>query len=319
MKANVYIGPAGWSYPDWAGIVYPARKPRAFDPLAHLASYFNLIEINNTFYRIPRRSTCADWVGRVDANPGLLFTVKAPRDFTHRPGTPANREINAFTSGVEPIFDAGRLGAVLFQFPWSFRMTPEATGKIKDLVDAIAPMPAAVEVRHATWAGDAAAVFFRNSAVPLCGIDQPVIGQSLTADTYLPGRAGAYFRLHGRNRKHWFDRSAGRDQRYDYLYSESELAEWRERVRSASDGVERVFVVLNNHFRGQAVANALQLDAMLSGKKSRAPAGVIAAHPKTGKLLTPAAPEPHSSGDVRLPLFEDENEKKNGDDPGGHP
>ena len=312
MTPEIHIGPAGWSYADWAGIVYPSKKPKTFDPLAYMASYFNLIEINNTFYRVPARRTCRDWVSRIEDNPRFLFTVKAPRDFTHRQVPASDDEIRIFKTAIEPIHEKGRLGAVLLQFPWSFRMTPAATGRIKSLVDRIEPFPTAVEVRHGSWGEADAAAFFCDSAIPLCGIDQPLVGHSLTPDTFLPGKTGAYFRLHGRNRENWFNQNAGRDERYDYLYSEKELEVWRDKVREVSEGVKRVFVVLNNHFRGQAVANALQLGAMLTGGKSPAPAGVIAKYPRTRKHLKPAPAKPaaaHSDRGDQLFLFENGNDE----------
>ena len=182
----------------------------------------------------------------------------------------------------------------------------------------MAPLPTAVEVRHGSWEHPDAAVFFRDSAIPLCGVDQPRIGQSLSPDTYTPGIAGVYFRLHGRNNKNWFNKDAGRDQRYDYLYSENELKEWSDKVREVEEGVQRVFVVLNNHFRGQAVANALQLDAMLAGTQSEAPPGVVAEYPHAGRHLKPVDLTPaagHCDRGTQLFLFGKDDNKKNDDNP----
>lgn len=318
VKPKIHIGPAGWSYPDWAGIVYPAKHSKTFDPLAFLASYFNLIEINNTFYRVPARRTCSDWARRVDDRPGFVFTAKAPRDFTHRKTPAADNEIRTFRAAIEPLLDKERLGAVLLQFPWSFRMTPDATRKIKSLVDRMAPLPTAVEVRHGSWESADAAAFFRDWAIPMCGVDQPLIGESLSPDTYSPGEAGVYFRLHGRNHKNWFNNNADRDQRYDYLYSEKQLEAWRDKVRDVSEGIQRVFVVLNNHFRGQAVANALQLDAMLSGSKSDSPPGVVAEYPHTDKHLEPHIAPSHPVQPERrrqLFLFGKNDDEKNDESP----
>ena len=259
------------------------------------------------------------WVARVADHPRFRFSVKLHRSFTHDQRRMDPAQLGRFQEFVRPLVEAGRLGPLLLQFPWSFRMTPAATDRIKSLVNRIEPFPTAVEVRNGSWGGPDAAAFFCDSAIPLCGIDQPPVGYSLTPDTFFPGKAGAYFRLHGRNRENWFNENAGRDERYDYLYSEKELEVWRNKVREVSEGVERVFVVLNNHFRGQAVANALQLGAMLTGGKSPAPAGVVAKYPQTGKHLKPAPPKPSTgrsdSGD-QLFLFENENDEQEADNPG---
>jgi uncharacterized protein YecE (DUF72 family) len=286
-KPEIHIGPAGWSYPDWDGIVYPAKKERSFDPLEFLASYFDLIEVNSTFYRVPSRGTCRRWVERTAEKPGFIFTAKAPQEMTHQSVPATEREVAAFKTAIEPLFESRRLGAVLIQFPWSFRPSPEATGYVKDLTEWFSPFPTAVEVRHGAWGSSRNLSFFRDTGITLCGIDQPVIGNSLTPDTYFPAEDRAYFRLHGRNREKWFSAEANRDDRYDYLYGAAELSFWRDKIREAAERVQNVFVVLNNHFRGQAVVNGLELKAMLTGRRSSAPCQLLSSYTRSGNLLRP--------------------------------
>jgi len=282
---RIRVGPAGWSYTDWEGIVYPKRKDRSFDPLEYISSYFDLVEINSTFYRVPARSVCRRWSERVAGRPDFLFTAKAPREITHGAMPHAGEDLSAFKTALEPLFEGGRLGAVLVQFPWSFRPTPEAMAHVKTVTDCLRPYPTAVEVRHGAWGEPRALAFFRDHGIALCGIDQPMIGNSLAPDSYLPGSGLAYFRLHGRNKAKWFAEDAGRDERYNYLYDDSELAPWRERIGHAAKDAGRVFAVLNNHFRGQAVVNALQLQTMLTGQKARAPGIVVSAYPHSKGFL----------------------------------
>jgi uncharacterized protein YecE (DUF72 family) len=170
------------------------------------------------------------------------------------------------------------------------------------------PFPTAVEVRHGSWGTRAGAEFFRDSDVPLCGVDQPLIGNSLGPDAFAPGTSQAYFRLHGRNQRNWFNRDAGRDDRYDYLYSRDELASWRERIESVPAGVKRLFVVLNNHFRGQAVANALQLRSMLTGRRQISPPGLITAFPALKRELRAGTPPHNQDNDTQLGLFGNEDD-----------
>src|SRR5919109_731050 len=80
---RIRIGPAGWSYPDWEGQVYPKPKPRGFDPLAYLAQYFDTIEINSTFYRIPAATMTRSWATRVSDHPTFRFTGKLWQGCTH--------------------------------------------------------------------------------------------------------------------------------------------------------------------------------------------------------------------------------------------
>jgi uncharacterized protein YecE (DUF72 family) len=283
-RAKIRVGPAGWSYPDWAGLVYPARRPRTFDPLEFLSSYFDLIEINSTFYRVPSRSTCRRWVERVASRPDFLFTAKVPQEITHAGAPASGGEIAAFKTAIEPLLEGGRLGAVLVQFPWSFRAVPDGMAYVTALAERLAPFPTVFEMRHGSWGTTRSLSFFRESGLALCGIDQPLIGDSLAPDSHVPGGGRAYFRLHGRNKANWFG-GTGRDERYDYLYDASELHPWSDRVRSAARNVEHVFVVLNNHFRAQAVVNALQLQSMLVGAPVRGPRSLLSAYPGAAKRL----------------------------------
>lgn len=301
-ETRIRIGPAGWSYPDWEGIVYPASRNRTFDPLAFLTAYFDLIEINSTFYRTPSRDTCGRWVDRVRGNPEFLFTAKAPQDLTHRRRPAAQRDVASFCRAIEPLLDERRLGAVLIQFPWSFRESPPARTYIEDLARWFAPFPTAVEVRHGSWGTSEAVSFFRESGIALCGIDQPAVGDSLAPGTHAPNPDRAYFRLHGRNKEKWFSREATRDERYDYTYQVPELSFWRDVVRGAKPHSREIFVVLNNHFRGQAAVNALQLKAMLDGRPAPAPDHLVASYPKAAGLLRPRrAPVRPSAGGPTSP------------------
>jgi uncharacterized protein YecE (DUF72 family) len=289
MLENVRIGTAGWSYPDWDGIVYPASRPRGFDALEYLSSYFRVIEINSTFYRTPPPVRCQSWVDRTPPAPRFAFTVKASQEFTHSPGSGRLDGVDAFKRAITPIADADKLVAVLVQYPWSLRDTPPARRRIEALARRMHPFPVALEVRHGSWARPPAREWLRGTGHTVCGIDQPVIGDSVGPDGGLPGRAGCYLRLHGRNYGNWFSASAGRDARYDYLYTREELAPWVEVIRRAAGGGVTT-VILNNHFRGQAPANAFELMSLLTGERASAPPDLRRAFPRLGDV-TVSRPE----------------------------
>jgi len=297
IENRVHIGPAGWQYDDWNGIVYPSPRPRGFDALEHIASYFNLDEINSTFYRVPSPHTARRWTERVQHNPSFLFTVKAHHALTHRDAD-APPELDAFRRAVDPMAAAGRLGCVLLQFPWSFRFDAAARRRIDALTSRLRPLPLAVEVRHGSWDSDDAAAYLASRDVAVCGIDQPVIGESRGPYRFQPGPAGAYFRFHGRNYRNWFGEGVGRDARYDYLYSPEELSPWAEVIRGAAREAARVFVVLNNHFRGQAPANAFELAATLLGRPVPAPAVMRRAYPRLRDATVAAAFDDEGTRDL---------------------
>jgi uncharacterized protein YecE (DUF72 family) len=204
-------------YDDWSGIVYPPEVVKRRSQLAFLAQSFNLVEINNSFYRIPEPRSAARWAGSVAGRPDFRFTVKLFQGFTH------GRELDsgpvaAFREMLAPLAEAGVLGCVLAQFPWSYRCGRTEKIHLRRVLDAFAAYPLAVEVRHGSWDVPEFFAWLRERGVAFCNIDQPVIGDSLglTAHATAPR---AYLRLHGRNRAAWFAADADAAQRYNYLYS----------------------------------------------------------------------------------------------------
>jgi uncharacterized protein YecE (DUF72 family) len=286
--AGVYIGPAGWSYPDWNGIVYPQNRPPGFDELAWIAGMFNLVEVNSSFYRVPSPKTVESWVRRVAARSDFLFSVKAFRGFTHERDA-TERDARSFRAALEPLAAAGRLAAVLFQFEWRFEDRPEHRDLLRGLADRFRDLPRAVEVRHASWNHEDALDFFRADGWSFCNVDQPRSQASITGTAYVTA-ATAYVRLHGRNREAWFRKDAGRDERYNYYYSRRELEYWVRAAHAMAAEAERILIVANNHFRGQAVANALQLAAMLTGTVPEVPASLAQAYPDLAPRVDAGGP-----------------------------
>jgi uncharacterized protein YecE (DUF72 family) len=293
LPGPLYIGTAGWSYPDWNGLVYPSKKPKGFDPLEFLTSYFNLIEINSTFYRLPTMETTTRWTERVSNVADFRFTVKAHQEFTHSKDPVDPRAVGIFKKSIMPILNAGRLLRVLVQFPWSFKDTAANRRRIQSLVGQFRPFPVAIELRHGSWSRGGAVENLIREGVSVCAVDQPTIGDSLGLKSTLPRTADAthepsvYFRFHGRNKSEWFRRGTNRDLRYNYLYSRGELAGLADAVRGAAETAREVVVVLNNHFRGQAVANALELKSMLDGTKVAVPEPMLKAYPRLDPIALP--------------------------------
>jgi uncharacterized protein YecE (DUF72 family) len=265
--SKIRVGPAGWDYPDWKGAVYPRKPPKGFDPLPYLAGYFDTIEINSTFYRPARPDVAATWAERVSQNPRFRFTSKLWRRFTHERDTAWTSEDVKVASGAFKVLkDCGRLGAVLLQFPWSFRRDASSEEWLRDLFKAFGEFPLVLEVRHETWNSPEMLSDLTERGVGLVNVDQPLFKNSLKASSHSSSAVG-YVRLHGRNYKEWFRKDAGRDERYDYLYSEAELRPWVERIKeiAARPGTREVYAVTNNHRVGKAPANADMIAGMLTG------------------------------------------------------
>ncbi len=288
-KRPARVGVAGWSYPDWEGIVYP-KTPR-FDGLSFLSTFFDTLEINSSFYRIPAARTTSSWAKRVRANPEFRFTLKLYQGFTHERTATANDE-RLFFEAVAPLSDAGVLGAVLLQFPWSFKNDSESGDYLSATLERFARHPLVVEVRHASWNQPEFYAFLVERGVGFCNIDQPLIGRSLAPSDRATGPVG-YVRLHGRNYRDWFREDAGRDARYDYLYSEEELDPWVEKISEVSGTASSTYVITNNHFRGQAVVNALQIRSRVEKRKVKAPGRLVEHYPVLAKSAEPdSSPQP---------------------------
>lgn len=278
--SSLRVGPAGWNYKDWEGIVYPAG--RALDPLAFLADYCDTIEINSSFYAPPRPKDAVSWARRVRNNPRFKFTAKAWQRLSHERGPGGESALAADCDEVRrsmaPLAEAGILGALLVQFPWRFRCTPENQEYLDRLVRHLRGFPIALEVRHGSWNRDPFYDFLSERGVAFCNVDQPLIGNSIRPGARVTARLG-YFRLHGRNYANWFKEDAGRDARYDYLYTKDEIHQLSEQIRKVKQSTEETYAVTNNHFRGQALVNAMEILEELDGVPPAVPPLLAAAYP----------------------------------------
>ena len=280
---RVRVGPAGWSYPDWEGVVYPRPKPRGFHPAQYLAQFFDTIEINTSFYQPPRAENAKAWVSRVEHNPDFRFTAKLWKGFTHD-RTAGREDEKRFKAGIAPIAEAGRLGALLLQFPWSFRNTRENREHVGALVVQFMEYPLVVEVRHGSWNQPDIYQMLSDLGVGFCNIDQPVIGRSIAPSSVATAPVG-YVRLHGRNYEKWFNSDNEPEQRYNYLYRLDELQPWVERIRFLMERVGAAYVITNNHYGGKGIVNALQIVHLLSGQPVRAPESLLQGFPQLKPII----------------------------------
>lgn len=310
-KAILRVGPAGWSYPDWFGYVYPSHRSKDFHEAAYLAEYFDTIEINTSFYHPIRADHAAQWLDRVAANPRFVFTAKLWQRFTHEvaPGAKgpaiaaaAAQDERSVRAGFDVLREAGKLGAVLLQFPFSFHKNTETTAYLTQLLKRFADYPLVVEVRHASWQTPETFALLEEANTGFCNIDQPIIGRSIAPSAESTGPRG-YVRLHGRRYDTWFsdDEAVPSHERYNYLYSTEELAPWAERVEKIATRSREVFVITNNHYQGKGVVNALQLIHILKGSKVKVPEPLRERYPELESIADspPTTPSLFPLGKVR--------------------
>ena len=279
---TIRFGPAGWSYDDWNGILYPAHRPHGFHEAEYLANFFDTIEINTTFYHPPRAEVSRSWTNRVRHNPNFRFTAKLWQRFTHE-RTGNQQDERAFKEGVGPLLEAGLLGAVLMQFPWSFKNSRENRAYIGGLAMQFMEYPVVLEVRHESWNQPEVYQILSDLGVGFCNIDQPVIGRSLRPSDRTTSPIG-YVRLHGRNYEHWFTGNQRPEERYDYHYGIGELEGWAERIRHVAEASEVTYVISNNHFRAKAVVNALQLTSIIRNQPVPVPPTLLSEYPVLGSV-----------------------------------
>jgi len=311
----LHIGTSGWSYPtgkgSWNGVFYPATRSKrqgtaAFDELRFYSEHFDTVEVNSTFYGQPRPEVTRSWVQRTP--PGFEFSLKLYQKFTHpkmfrqaalerAPGAEGTlldllsqvtrSDIDEFRAGIEPLAAAGRFGALLAQFPPSFKDSPHSRDYLAQLLRAFGDYPTAVELRHKSWSdavGDTLALL-NGFGAAWVQIDEPKFQFSIRQN-YLPNVRGFYYmRLHGRNAARWWRHDASED-RYNYLYSADELKEFAVVAGAAKTLVRKSYLYTNNHFSAKSVVNAVMLKAQLGEPiEGEYPEEMVERYPELGGLV----------------------------------
>jgi uncharacterized protein YecE (DUF72 family) len=299
---QIRVGTAGWSYKDWEGVFYPpGRARRRQHPLEYLAQCFDMVEVNTSFYGHIKPELAKLWARRVEAvNPKFVFTAKLHRSFTHSPLAvmeptsaatirPSQQDESLAREGLDALTSTGKLGALLIQFPVSFKNTALNREYLETLLRQFSEFPRVVEIRHSSWDNPETLSYFVRMQVAFCNIDQPLIGRSLEPTELVTSPVG-YVRLHGRNYDQWFEAEKSAD-RYNYFYKEQELEGWKDKITHIAQKAEVVYVVANNHFQAKAAVNALQLKHMLSGQRVRAPESLLRHNPDLKQIADPLAEE----------------------------
>ena len=283
MRASIRVGTSGYSFKDWLGTVYPA-KMQAGDFLSYYAKMFDSAEINFTYYRVPPPSMFANMLKKVP--PDFTFIVKVPREMTH------NREkmpsvVSPFIKGIAPLVEAGQLGGLLAQFPYSFKTTSEGIDHLKRLANVFIDrgIPLNVEFRHDSWYKENVYSTLKELGLGFVNVDLPSLPDLPSASNVVTSDV-AYYRLHGRNAKMWWHHPTP-SHRYDYLYNDDQLEKWATRVEKAAPKAKTSYIFNNNCHLGQSVVNALHLHQRLGLPKPTLPPGLAPEmfEPSTDELI----------------------------------
>lgn len=276
-QAKLYIGTSGWSYPKgegtWIGYFYPRGK---INELEYYSQFFDTVEINSSFYRPPNPSYVYNWARRVPE--GFLFAVKLWQKFTHprmfekatgQDAAISQADVDLFKNSIEPLAKYGKLGALLAQFPPSFKNDDFGLQVLEAVSRIFGEYRLAVELRHRCWSDDQnTANILEQNNVAWVNIDEPKFQSSIAAEVPVTSDM-AYFRFHGRNAEMWWKGDS--ETRYKYLYSTEEINDLAANVKSVSEKTKLLFAFFNNHWQGYAPRNAVDMKKALQLKFTELP------------------------------------------------
>ncbi len=276
MAAAIRVGTASWTDHE---PFYPAEYDKASmksQRIAYYARYFSLVEVDSTFYHLQPTRNFQMWAERTPDD--FVFDVKAYGEMTwhHRddngtPITPSADTFASFDQMIQPVRDAGKLGALLFQFPPWFTFDHERLDYFATMRELLPQDTIAVEFRHRSWVEgahvDETRAALADNRLAYCAVDEPQVGSgSVPPVVLITDPHFAMVRFHGRNRRMWYGKNlqSSRD-RFDYLYSAAELAPWAERIAGIAERLEggQVHVVTNNNAANYSIVNALELQELL--------------------------------------------------------
>ena len=265
MNNNIFIGTSGWSYPKgegtWKGYFYPAGK---YNELEYYSQFFNTVEVNSSFYRPPNPGFADNWVKRTPHD--FKFAVKLWQKFTHpkmyqeatgEHAVVSQNDIDLFMSSIDPLARAGKLCALLAQFPPSFKNDGYGQQILDAVMRTFGKYPLTVELRHRSWSDDKnTARLLKENNVAWVQIDEPKFSSSIATEVPVTSDM-AYFRFHGRNAENWW--RGDTENRYKYLYSSEEIEELSDRVKRVAGQARLTFAFFNNHWQGYAPRNAVDM------------------------------------------------------------
>ena len=297
--AHIRVGTASWTDPTMtaAGVFYPASVKTAEERLQHYAATFPLVEVDATYYALPSAATAKLWVERTP--PDFTFDIKAHALMTGQ-GTETRRLPKAlrealpepvmtktriyakdlppdvldavwaaFRDGLEPLVEAGQLGSILLQFPRWFFPSSENRATIEDAAERLDGLACAVEFRNASWLNEKNAErtlrFLRDRQIAFVMVDEPQGFKSSVPPVTAVTSDLALVRFHGRNRETWEAKGITPAERFRYLYTRDELAEWAPKIRQVASEARDTHVLMNNCYANYGTTNAREMAALLAG------------------------------------------------------
>jgi uncharacterized protein YecE (DUF72 family) len=297
-RGRALVGITGWTEPTLIkeGTFYPTDAKTAESRLRFYAEQFPIVEVDSTYYFPPSERNAVLWIERTPKD--FTFNVKAYSLLTNHPTRPdslykdlreglptevvekrslyrenlpdevVDEVWQRFHDALMPLHSAGKLGAVLFQFPAWFTISRKNKLYIAEVAERLEDFRVAVEFRHRSWLEERnveeTMSLLEHHRLPYVCVDEPQgFDSSLPPVTAVTAEDIAMVRFHGRNRETWTARTETAARRFDYRYEPGELAEWEPRVEQLREQARETHVLFNNCYRDYAVVNARQMASML--------------------------------------------------------
>lgn len=305
---EVRVGTASWTDPTLlaSGLFYPPEARDAESRLRYYAERFSFVEVDSSYYALPTRRVAELWVERTP--PGFVFDLKAHALMTGQPSDPARlpkvlrdelpralaekprlypRDLPPgfldavwalFLDAIGPLRDAGKLGAVILQYPRWFVPSRAAVEALVEARARLGDVMGAVELRNHRWFADAERqrrlfALLEREGLPYVMVDGPQgLESSVPAAVAVTSPALAVVRLHGRRGAAWEAPGVATVERYRYLYDRDQLSSWADRVSELASRAERVHVTFNNCHGNYGTTNAIEFAALLQARSASAPA-----------------------------------------------
>ncbi|MBI2184996.1 MAG: DUF72 domain-containing protein [Thaumarchaeota archaeon] len=253
---EIRVGTSGYSYQDWKGAFYP-QNLASKDFLKHYSNFFDCVEIDSTYYRIPSLFLIDALTKKVPSS--FRFTVKTPSTFTHTRDK-FLETLEPFRKATAPMIRKGMLACYLAQFPSSFPYSKDSLAHIADIANNL-DAPLCVEFRKRDWQKDEVYEFLREKRTGFANVDTPRF-KTLPVPSAVATSEIGYVRFHGRNVAKWW-RHEQTYERYDYVYTTEELQEWIPRIKQIQEKTKVTYILFNNHFRAKAIDSANNMKKLL--------------------------------------------------------
>jgi uncharacterized protein YecE (DUF72 family) len=285
---EVSIGMGGWELPPFQHVFYPAKREKGFRKLEYFSRFFDLVEVNSTFYNASLSPSQAhQWLDDVHANKKFTFTAKLYRGFTHTWNATKN-DARAVHRLLDPLRNAETFGGLVIQFPFSFNKTRERQAYLVKLRTLFPEDHLFLDLRHSSWNEYVSIQFFQEHGFHLINIDLPDLPGYMPLNSFAWDGI-AYFRMMGRNADAW--KQPGSANRYLYRYSNEELQELVQKIKQT--GARKTYVVFHNDAQAFSLLNGRQVEhAIHPVKRLNAPANLLVTFPQLKSFCDP--PVSHS-------------------------